>query len=162
MVETDQLHEQEIKWRWKPFVQLTPIELEQMYRLRQAVFVVEQNCPYLDVDGLDPNADHLLGYWDEQIVATLRFFISLPGAEGVASLGRVCTAKAVRGRGVGHQLMHQAMDFYRQTCPTKPLQISAQSYLEKFYQSFGFVSCSEEYLEDDIPHVTMRLEPANK
>ncbi|MDH5629163.1 MAG: GNAT family N-acetyltransferase [Gammaproteobacteria bacterium] len=144
-----------IKWQWFEFDQLTAKQLDEMYQLRQEVFVVEQNCPYQDADGKDQYAHHLLGFIDDKIVATLRFFPEYADYDNHASLGRVCNHDSLRGQGIGKALMEQAIIYANENFPDKSIQIGAQSYLEKFYNDFGFERISEEYLEDDIPHILM-------
>jgi ElaA protein len=125
---------------------------------RLEVFNVEQNCAYQDCDGVDPHCFHLLG-WKQidgkrQVVAYMRCVkagIKFPEV----SLGRVLNTAAVRGTGAGREMMTVALQHMQRVFPNQPIRISAQQYLEKFYQSFGFVTQSEPYDEDDIPHVEM-------
>ena len=153
--------ELDFKWQWKAFDQLSTRQLAQLYQLRQSVFIVEQNCPYLDADGKDLDAYHLMGFLDNQLIATLRYFPDYADYEHQASIGRVCTAKSVRRFGAGKKLMTKAMEFADQKYPSQPIQIGAQAYLEDFYASFGFHTVSEIYIEDDIPHILMRR-PASR
>jgi ElaA protein len=138
-----------VEWIYRRFEELTLDQLYAVLRLRAEVFIVEQNCPYLDPDGYDPEAEHLLGMNDGVLVAYARIF-----AAGVkyaeASIGRVITSSAVRGTGAGRELMNIAVSHI-----DGPIRISAQEYLERFYGSFGFVRVAETYLEDGIPHVEM-------
>jgi ElaA protein len=150
------INNSKVKWLWKEFNKLSPAQLDAMYRLRQSVFVVEQNCPYLDADGKDSEAIHLLGYCDNDLVATLRFFPSYADYNQQASIGRVCTSKSVRRDGIGRALMSQALGYADEFYPEKSIQIGAQSYLKPFYTCFGFEQVSDEYLEDDIPHILMQ------
>lgn len=122
---------------------------------RQSVFVVEQDCPYLDADGLDPKCWHLLGLSPtDQILAYLR--VIPPGLRyEEASIGRVITTAAGRGQGFGRALMEQGISHLRSLYPNASIRISAQQYLEAFYTSLGFRSVSEPYEEDGIPHVEM-------
>lgn len=144
-----------IDWQWFRFDELTATQLDAVYRLRQQVFVVEQDCVYLDADGKDAQAIHLLGFLDGDLVATLRFFPqSIDNSERTA-IGRVCNSAQVRGMGVGKRLMSEAIAFAESEYPTRAIQLGAQSYLREFYRSFGFEQISEEYLEDDIPHILM-------
>lgn len=148
----------------KPFHQLTVNELYGMMRLRQEVFIVEQNCPYLDADGKDQKSHHLFGYDDESGLMTyarlLPVGVSYPDA---ASIGRVASHPSVRGNGFGKKTMVEAI----RRCGTlfgdkTPIKISAQSYLKKFYQDLGFEPFGEEYLEDNIPHIAMVITGLNK
>lgn len=159
MILQDKKHN--IKWKWCQFNDLTASQIDAMYHLRQAVFIVEQNCPYLDADGKDHLAVHLLGYLNHEVVATLRFFPKYKDYNNHASLGRVCSALNLRGFGLGRQLMSEATRYADEHYPNQAIQIGAQSYLEKFYNDFGFETISDEYLEDDIPHILM-LRPASK
>ena len=145
----------QIQWRWIAFNDLSVEQMDQMYRLRQQVFVVEQNCPYIDADGKDVEAIHCLGFKGNELVATLRFFPRFAEFNNYASIGRVCSAESVRGTGVGRELMQQALAYADKNYAEQKIQIGAQSYLVKFYQSFGFAVIGEEYLEDDIPHKHM-------
>ena len=143
-----------MNWHWKKFPDLKPLELYQIISLRERVFVVEQNCVYLDCDGLDVGAWHLFGYQDEELVAYLRFLA--PGVKyPEASIGRVVTAPEGRKTGFGKELIGQSLKRIQETFGPIPLRISAQAYLEKFYSRFGFVREGMEYLEDGIPHIEM-------
>lgn len=133
---------------------LTPAELYGMLRLRVDVFVVEQECPYPELDGRDlsPSTEHLWTGRDGEITACLRV---LPEPGGALRIGRVCTAKAARGSGAASRLMRAAMD--RSTGAEYVLD--AQTYAEGFYARFGFVAEGEPFDEDGIRHVTMRRRP---
>lgn len=145
-----------MNWLWKKFADLTVEELYQVIQLRERVFVVEQNCVYLDCDGSDKDAWHLLGYQNQNLVAYLRVFP--PNFKfKEASFGRVVTAPEVRKSGCGKELTHLAIKNLKNTFGETPIRISAQAYLEKFYGGFGFRSTGKEYLEDGIPHVEMLL-----
>jgi ElaA protein len=140
----------------KSFDQLTTLELYSLLQLRSEVFVVEQNCVYQDVDGYDQIAIHLLMYLDNKLCAYSRLIP--PGIKyESASIGRVVTQRDARGGGHGKALMESAMAHCKRLWPEAGLTISAQAYLEKFYQSLGFKTDSEPYMEDDIPHIQMRL-----
>lgn len=131
----------------KTFNELTTRELYNLLALRTEVFVVEQDCPYQEVDGKDIMAHH---YWIEEdgtIVAALRVLV----AETPIAIGRVVTKPSHRGRGYSRRLMETAVVDFGQ----KELYLQAQTYVEPFYASFGFSRTSEEYLEDGIPHVDM-------
>ena len=139
-----------MEWRWKKFSELTTEELYQVISLRERVFVVEQNCVYLDCDGSDPRARHLLGFENGKLLAYARAFG--PGVKyPEASLGRVVTAPEARGKGLGRQLMEEIL----RRMGEGPVRISAQKYLQPFYESLGFAGAGEDYLEDRIPHVEM-------
>ena len=141
-----------------PFNQLTVNDLYDIMALRQKVFIIEQNCPYLDADGKDLSAMHLMGRDnDGELVAYTRLLpmgISYPD---YASIGRVVSSDKVRGQGVGKVLMQKSIDMMDKLFSHTPVKIGAQTYLLGFYTALGFVSTGEEYLEDGIPHTVMIL-----
>ena len=148
-----------IDWQCEKFDDLTPHDLYAAMQLRQRVFVVEQNCAYLDADGSDQRALHLLGWQGEgrsrRLVAYARLFPPrIKYAE--ASIGRVVTHPDVRRTGVGQALMNEAMRVTEGEGWGRELRIAAQMYLERFYEGFGFKRVTDPYLEDDIWHVDMR------
>lgn len=139
-----------------PFDQLSLDQLYAIMALRQEVFVVEQNCPYLDADGKDMDAHHLMGIDEKgQLLAYTRLLPKGISYEKYVSIGRVVTSPKARGRGLGKQLMEESIQQARQIFPPADVKISAQYYLIKFYESLGFQSIGESYLEDDIPHIAM-------
>lgn len=146
-------------WQLRRFESLTVMELYGLLQLRAQVFVVEQQCIYQDVDGHDPLALHLLGLRSGRLVACAR--ILPPGVTfAEVSIGRVVTAPAVRGDGLGRALMLQALDACAEAFPGQPVRIGAQSHLQRFYAGLGFVTASSPYDEDGIEHVEMLLSPA--
>lgn len=125
--------------------------------LRQEVFVVEQNCPYLDADGKDKQSWHLLGYDENKKLAAYARIV-FPGVSyKEVAIGRVITSQDHRRTGAGKELMREALKAIETLYGKVPVRISAQTYLVKFYSEFGFVSTGKEYLEDDIPHTEMLL-----
>lgn len=147
-----------IKWTLKPFQDLQLEELYAFGQLRQEVFIVEQNCPYLDFDGKDEQCYHLMGYQGQQLVAYARIVppgISYPKA---ASIGRVVSSPALRGQGMGKALMQESLAVVKKLWENDAITISAQDYLLRFYQGFGFVDSGKKYLEDNIPHTEMHWE----
>jgi ElaA protein len=145
-------------WQWSRFSELTTADLYAVVRLREAVFIVEQNCPYPDADGRDPNAWHLLGWVqgsnERTLVAYARIFE--PGVRyDEASIGRVVTAPDVRGTGKGRALMAEALRRIDSLMPGQPIRIAAQRRLEDFYLGLGFRTVSDPYEEDGIIHVDM-------
>jgi ElaA protein len=147
----------EIRWKIKPFETLTTNELYDILRLRSEIFVVEQNCVYLDLDGKDKLALHLFGEFEGKIVAYSRLF--RPGITfDNASIGRVVVDVTYRDRKWGHDLMHEAIGGIQSLFGESKITIGAQLYLKKFYESHGFVQTSQMYLEDDIPHIEMKRE----
>ena len=147
-----------IIWTLKAFSELNPFELYQLLRLRSEVFVVEQNCVFLDMDDLDAKSLHLQGRIDGAIIAYVR--ILPPGlAYEEPSIGRVVTSPGSRKIGAGKALMKKAIQETESIYPNKPIKIGAQLYLKKFYEEFGFEKCSEMYLEDGIEHIKMLRQP---
>jgi ElaA protein len=147
-----------ITWQWALFDQLSLGELYAILKIRQQVFIVEQDCPYLDADGLDQSVWHLCcwqqDFANKELVAYLR--VLPPGMKySEAALGRVLTAESVRGSGIGKELIRQGLKRTQQQYPDTNIRISAQLYLEKFYTAFGFETVSEPYHEDGIPHIEM-------
>lgn len=148
----------DIQWSLKPFQELALVELYEILQLRNDVFIVEQHCNYQDIDGKDRLSMHLQGRIDGILVAYVR--ILPPGVSyDEPSIGRVLNARSVRGKGVGQSLMRKAIAETIALHGKTPIKIGAQLYLKRFYESFGFIQCSEPYLEDEIPHVKMILTP---
>ena len=141
----------------KTFDELTIHELYQILRLRSEVFVVEQDCVYQDVDNKDQKALHIIGMKDGQVVAYTRVFKPGDYFDNV-SIGRVVVSQEQRQYGLGKQIMLASLAAIDQRFPNKPIEISAQSYLLKFYTDLGFSAFGEEYLEDGIPHRRMLKE----
>lgn len=136
------------------FNDLSPHELYAFIRLRQEVFVLEQNCLYGDLDGKDLKSWHLFCTHNNEMVGYCR--ILPPGISyDEASIGRVVSSGKYRGYKIGMQLMERAMVFISEQFPGADTRISAQSYLEKFYEKYGFKRVGPDYLEDDIPHAEM-------
>ena len=147
----------ELKFKIKRFNELSLSELYELLKLRSEVFVVEQNCVYLDVDGKDDKAVHLLGTFGDQLVAYVRIF--KPGDYfDEASIGRVLVKQIYRHRKWGYDLMHEAISVTKSELNENNITISTQCYLQKFNENVGFVQTSEMYLEDDIPHIQMKRE----
>lgn len=145
-----------MQWIRKTYPELSTDELYDILQLRQMVFIIEQNCPYPDADGLDRSAYHLLGVENGKLLAYAR--IVFPGVKyREPSIGRVVAHPEARGKKIGRALMLQSIAWARELYPGQGNRISAQRYLEKFYQSVGYKTVSEPYLEDDIPHVEMLL-----
>lgn len=145
-----------ITYRSVPFHQLTLEELYRLLQLRQEVFVIEQNCPYLDCDGKDLSAIMVLGENEQGlIVASTRLLPVGVSYPDYPSIGRVVNAPSVRGTGVGRSLMLYSIEQMYKNFGHQPIKIGAQAYLRAFYESLGFVFTGEAYLEDDIPHISM-------
>ena len=144
-----------INWKIKRFEELSAPELYSTLQLRAKVFVVEQNCVYQDIDGKDLKALHLIGESDKKIVAYARMFKSGDYFES-ASIGRVVIDPHYRDRKWGFEMMKNAISGIEAHFGETKITISAQLYLQKFYEKLGFVTFGESYLEDDIPHIEMR------
>ena len=146
-----------LSFKLKRFSELSLSELYQILQLRSEVFVVEQNCVYQDIDGKDEKALHLIGTFENEVVAYVRIF--KPGDYfDEASIGRVVVKKIYRDRKWGYDLMQEAISATKYELNETNITISAQLYLQKFYENLGFVQTSEVYLEDDIEHIEMKRE----
>ena len=147
-----------LHWCGCRFEELTLQQLHRIYVARQQVFSVEQNCAYLDADGLDESAWHLAA-WSPQHRVPLAYARLLdPGAKyPEPSMGRVLTTAAARGTGLGRELVRRVIVQAAQAFPGQGMRISAQSRLEAFYREAGFAVVGEPYLEDGIPHTEMLL-----
>jgi ElaA protein len=139
----------------KHFSELTPAELYDALQLREEVFQLEQNCLYRDIDDKDRFCWHLLLYADGLLMAYARLVPEGVSYDGYCSIGRVVSRTVSRREGWGRQVMAEAMARVPVLFPGLPVRISAQAYLQRFYESFGFRVVSEPYLEDDIPHLAM-------
>ena len=142
-------------WVWRSFQELTPDELYDILALRQTVFVVEQDCAYLDADGWDRRSRHLYKRDASGLmVAYLR--LVEPGVKyAEPSIGRVITHPSVRRTGLGRELMAEGLRGADEHYPGAGVRIGAQKWAEGFYRSLGFESVGHEFIEDDIPHVEM-------
>lgn len=144
-----------INWQWSTLDALSVAEAVAMFQLRQAVFIVEQDCPFHDIDGLDDQALHLLGWQNNTLIATLRLFPEYTDYQNRCSIGRICTHGDYRRFGAGRELVQQAIHYIEQHYPNRETQIGAQLYLKRFYEGFGFVQSSDVYDEDGIDHIHM-------
>ncbi|WP_374458408.1 GNAT family N-acetyltransferase [Chryseobacterium taeanense] len=143
-----------IIWKIKTFDEFSVSELYNVLKARIDVFVVEQNCPYPDLDDYDQKAVHIWAEENGEVLANCRIFdrgIKYPEA----SIGRVLTTEKARGKRLGKQLIQYALDTIEARFHTSEVRISAQDYLLKFYGEFGFEDTGKKYLEDDIPHTEM-------
>jgi ElaA protein len=146
----------DINWTFKEFSALDAAELYAILKLRNEVFIIEQNCIYQDADDKDQLSWHLMGWDGEKLAAYSR--IIPPGVSyEQASIGRVVTSPLCRREGLGRKLMHQSIALTYEQFDTSEIKIGAQVYLREFYGSLGFHPCSEPYLEDGIPHIEMIL-----
>jgi len=145
-----------MKFEFKAFSKLTNDELYDILKLRSEIFVVEQNCVYNDLDGLDKQAVHQFLKKDGEIVAYSRLL--KPGTRFPEySIGRVVVKASERGTGLGIQMMEEAKKFILNEWKATSIKISAQRYLQRFYENLGFKVVSDVYLEDGIPHFGMLL-----
>jgi ElaA protein len=145
-------------WILKPFDDLTPKELYNILQLRNEVFIVEQNCPYQDLDNKDLYAFHLMGMKENTLLAYSRLLA--PGISySESSIGRVVSSPDARKTGMGKELMQESILQIRNLFETDTIRIGAQLYLKKFYESFEFIQEGEPYLEDNIPHIIMLRKP---
>ena len=145
-----------MEFKWKSFSALTKKELYELLNLRQQVFVVEQNCPYLDADYFDQDAFHLLGYENDDLVAYLRAFS--PNVKyKESSMGRIVVSEKNRNKDYGKLITRYGIDFLKGKYPKNEIIISAQHRLESFYVNLGFRSRGDVYLEDDIDHIQMYI-----
>jgi ElaA protein len=146
------------EWEITAFADLTASGLYEAMRLRQRVFIVEQNCNYLDADGIDQRCVHLLGWRSNGAQRELVAYARLVPANvkyPEPSIGRVITSPEQRRTGAGRELMQRAIDGVERAGWGSSIRIAAQLYLERFYEGFGFRRVGEPYLEDDIWHVDM-------
>lgn len=147
----------ELRWDIKRYNELSTDELFEILKQRQAVFVVEQNCVYPDIDDADRKAWHLCGRFADNtgLLATYARILE-PGLSCQhPSIGRILTTESARGKGLAKELMQRAMRFIETQFPDQAIKIGAQHHLESFYHSLGFVSTSEPYDEDGIMHIDM-------
>ena len=148
-----------VQWTTSTFTELSSLRLYAVMRLRQQVFVVEQQCAYLDADNLDQQASHMLCMRDGDLLAYQRCLapdLSHPGS----SLGRIVVCPTMRGQALGRELVQRGIEHNLSQWPQHDIQISAQAHLQAFYASLGFVAEGNEYLEDNILHRQMCLSRA--
>ncbi len=142
-------------WHCSPFSELSPKALYEVLKARAEVFVVEQQCAYLDLDGIDEHAHHLVLYADSGSLVAYARLVPPHLKFQEPSIGRVLTVQAARGKGFGRRLMQESISRLTALYPNSPIRISAQAYLEGFYNTFGFVRVSDNYDEDGILHLDM-------
>ena len=150
-----------LRWQWSRMPQLTSAALYAALAARQQAFAVEQDCAYLDADGLDLHAWHLLGWAGERGTPELAAYLRVVDPRrkfAEPSIGRVLTVAARRGSGIGRTLMVEGIARTVMAWPGQPIRIAAQQRLEAFYASLGFRTVSAPYAEDGIPHIDMLLD----
>ncbi|RRJ88912.1 GNAT family N-acetyltransferase [Paenimyroides tangerinum] len=140
----------------KRFKELSLLDLYKSLSLRNQVFIFEQNCVYQDIDGYDEKAMHVMLYENDDLVAYARIFDKGIKYE-TASIGRVVVSPEKRNLNLGHVLVNASIQAIHENFETEEITISAQEHLQKFYAAHGFVTTSDMYLEDDIPHVQMEI-----
>lgn len=145
-----------MNFRWET-LSFRELDIDRLYtamRLRQAVFVVEQACTYLDMDGLDQDSMHMFCWRGDELLAYQR---CLPPGLGFAesALGRIVVAAEGRGLQLGRELVQRGIDHNLSNWPGSNIRIGAQSHLAAFYTSLGFTAVGAEYIEDGIPHLHM-------
>ncbi|MDA9773587.1 GNAT family N-acetyltransferase [Saprospiraceae bacterium] len=138
-----------------PFSELSLYELYAIMVLRQEIFVVEQDCPYVDADGKDPKGFHLMFWMDNELVAYTRLLPAGISYKEYTSIGRVVNSSRVRGQGMGKKLMEESIKQCLKLFPNHDIKISAQVYLDRFYTELGFLEIGDRYDEDGIPHMGM-------
>lgn len=149
-----------LEWKLKKFHELSSNELYSILKLRCEVFIVEQKCPYEDIDGKDIPSYHLFLEDNGVILSYLRIIPQGISFDEV-SIGRVLVNSLYRKNGYGREMMNKAIDFVINDMKESSIKIGAQSYLKDFYKSIGFNEISQEFLEDDIPHIYMLYEKSS-
>lgn len=144
-----------IQWSTKQFSELTVDELYTILRLRSEVFVVEQNCVFLDMDNNDQIAYHTMGWLNGELIATTRLFDVDQSYPSYQSIGRVVGSPRHRGIGAGKALMQYSIAECERLFGKHPIKIGAQLYLKKFYGELGWEQSGEMYYEDAIEHIPM-------
>ncbi|GAA0494068.1 GNAT family N-acetyltransferase [Tatumella punctata] len=149
----------EIIWKDLHHSELTVATLYQLLALRNQVFIVEQCCPYQDIDGEDVQGDnrHLLGFDGDKLAACARVLVPADNRQPL-SIGRVIVAPYARGRKLGHHLLEKVLESCQKYYPRRTIRLSAQAHLQSFYRAQGFAACTEVYQEDGIDHIGMLLQ----
>ncbi|MCB2362080.1 GNAT family N-acetyltransferase [Clostridium estertheticum] len=150
-----------MNWELKKFEELKVEEIYKILEIRNQVFIVEQQCAYQDCDGKDENAYHLYLQDNGKIIAYLRILKKGISFDEI-SIGRVLVHENYRGKGISREMMLKAINFIELNLNEEEIKIQAQSYLVNFYGSLGFKETSNEYLEDNIPHIDMFYKKSNK
>lgn len=145
-----------LNWLVKTFDELTNHEVYRILHLRNRIFAVDQQSIYLDADNYDQKAIHLCAYHNNQIVAYARIFLNGAKIQS-ATFGRVLVDEAFRRHNIGKELVKRCIDILHKDYNENQIQIEAQLYLQLFYESFGFKTTGEPYVEDNIPHIRMTL-----
>ncbi|TWT04157.1 GNAT family N-acetyltransferase [Planococcus sp. CPCC 101016] len=143
-------------WKTYHFEELTARKLYEVLKLRVDVFVVEQNCPYPELDNLDQQSVHLLCSENDEVLAYARL-VPAGIKYNLPSIGRVIVHESARGRGLAKKLLEQSIEYILEEWQAPAIQLQGQVYLQGFYESFGFQTISDSYDEDGIPHVDMKF-----
>jgi ElaA protein len=151
----------QLSWHSRSWSEISADELYNLLKLRINVFVVEQNCPYPECDDKDKNSIHLFAIDSHYEVHACLRIVEAGISYDEVSIGRVATSLTSRGTGLGKELMAEGLRLIVEKYGNVPVRISAQLYLKKFYESFGFIAEGETYLEDNIPHIEMILSPTD-
>ncbi|MGY1488955.1 GNAT family N-acetyltransferase [Methylobacillus pratensis] len=146
---------QKVVWRFSNFESLTLTELYNILALRESIFIVEQDVPYVDIDGKDIHCTHLMGYLGKELVAYLRIVPFGLFKPDCFSMGRVVLRQSLRGGPISKTLVGLGLEYLDSIRNGQPIRISSQLYLKDFYGRFGFVAEGEPYIEDRIPHIAM-------
>lgn len=154
-------HPGEMSWQWLELAQMSPQLLYRLLAFRESIFVVEQACPYQELDGRDELAWHLLGERSGHVLACLRVLLP-PASNKRYRIGRVAVDESMRGKGLAREMLLMAEQKVRDADDSAEIVLDAQSYLLSFYQATGYAVNGEEFLEDGIPHLPMskQLQPA--
>lgn len=148
-----------MQWQVLTFSELDTLTLYSLLQLRVDVFVVEQNCAYPELDERDlaPDTRHIILKKSDKVIAYARVLAPGVAFDDFPAIGRLCVSQTARRLGLGQVLVAKSTAVIKELWPASDIYISAQCYLEQFYQQLGFVAAGESYLEDDIPHITMIL-----
>jgi ElaA protein len=144
-------HSRDVNYEWHGWSQLSPDQLYELLEFRQAIFVVEQASPYPDLDGRDSEARHLTLRRDGALIGYLRLIAPDP----LVRIGRVAAAQGERGKGYARLMMDEALRLAGALYPASDIEIGAQTYLEPFYRSFGFIPSTSPYDDFGVPHIDM-------
>jgi ElaA protein len=148
-------HSADLSWHWQKLEEMQPRLIYELLAFRESVFVVEQACPYQELDGRDLQAWHLLGQRSGHILACLRV-LPPPASSKRYRIGRVAVEEAARGKGFAKDMLVMAELRIAEHAADAEIVLDAQTYLLPFYQALGYSVSGDEFLEDDIPHVPMQ------
>ena len=153
-------NQKNLTWISCQFDEMTPLQIYSLLKLRQQIFIIEQECIFPEIDGLDPQCDHIIAFDGNDVLGAVR--IVGPGIDpdhveqgDRPAIGRVVADEKLRGQGIGRQLMTRSIDHCSQRYPGKAIYLNAQLYLKNFYEGLGFVQFGDVYEEDGIPHICM-------